>query len=220
MPPIDFYYIKFSPFCRTVEMVANLAGVTLNKHVVDLMARDHLKDDYLKLNPLHKVPFIVDGDLKINESRAISTYLVTKYMPNDDSLYPKDPVKRARVDELLYIDCGTLHPAALRLLRRKLFGKVDKLDPVDEHSYLEIVGYFDDRIKNCGSKFILGDQLTLADISLSATFTFPDSCGYSLSKFTHLTAYLDRLASSIPKYKEINEEAVAGLKKHIESKQV
>ena len=41
-------------------------------------------------------------------SRAICAYLVNQH-GKDDSLYPKDPAKRAVVDRMLYFDMGNLY---------------------------------------------------------------------------------------------------------------
>ncbi|PSN29400.1 Glutathione S-transferase 1 [Blattella germanica] len=41
-------------------------------------------------------------------SRAILGYLVNQY-GSDDSYYPKEPKKKALVDQRLYFDAGTLH---------------------------------------------------------------------------------------------------------------
>ena len=42
-------------------------------------------------------------------SHAINAYLVDKYASND-TLYPKDPILRARVDHMLHLDTGLLYP--------------------------------------------------------------------------------------------------------------
>ena len=57
------------------------------------------------MNPQHTIPCMKDGDFCLNESRAIATYLITKY-GKDDKLYPKDVVTRAIVDQRLYFDLG------------------------------------------------------------------------------------------------------------------
>lgn len=41
-------------------------------------------------------------------SRAICTYLIEKYGKND-ALYPKDPQKRAIINQRLFFDAGTLY---------------------------------------------------------------------------------------------------------------
>ena len=64
---IDFYYIPESPPCRTVELVANQINVELNKKFLNLAEGEHLKEDFLKINPQHTVPTIVDGDLMLTE---------------------------------------------------------------------------------------------------------------------------------------------------------
>lgn len=55
------------------------------------------------------VPTLVDGDFTLWESKAIAAYLVRTYA-KDDSLYPKDPQKKALVDQRLQFDIGTLYP--------------------------------------------------------------------------------------------------------------
>ena len=64
--------------------------------------------NFLQINPHHTIPTLVDGDFKLNESRAIAGYLVQKY-GKDDSLYPKPPALRAVVDQRMYFDMGILY---------------------------------------------------------------------------------------------------------------
>lgn len=52
---------------------------------------------------------MVDDGFVLTESRAMLMYLASKY-GKDDSLYPKDPQKRAVVDMRLFFDVSTLYP--------------------------------------------------------------------------------------------------------------
>ncbi|ROT71142.1 glutathione S-transferase [Penaeus vannamei] len=87
--PIDLYYMPLSPPCRSVLLTAKAVGVDLNLKLLDLMTKEQMKPDFVAINPQHSVPTMVDGDLKLWESRAICTYLASKYA-KDDSLYPSD----------------------------------------------------------------------------------------------------------------------------------
>ena len=75
---------------------------------MNLTEKEHLTPEFIKINPQHTIPVLIDDGLVLCESRAILTYLVEKY-GKDDSLYPKDPRARAIVNQRLYFDMGTLY---------------------------------------------------------------------------------------------------------------
>ncbi|KAJ1521391.1 hypothetical protein ONE63_003066 [Megalurothrips usitatus] len=106
--PIDLYYLPGSAPCRGAMLTAAAVGVELNLKNTDLMKGEHLTPEFLKLNPQHTIPTLDDNGFALWESRAIQQYLADKY-GKSDSLYPKDPAKRALVNQRLYFDMGTLY---------------------------------------------------------------------------------------------------------------
>lgn len=106
--PIDLYYMDVSAPCRAVMMTAKLIGVELNMKMTNLMAGEHMKPEFLAINPQHNVPTVDDNGFHLNESRAICAYLINQYA-KDDTLYPKEPKVRALVDQRLYFDMGVLY---------------------------------------------------------------------------------------------------------------
>ncbi len=57
---------------------------------------DRRAEDFLRLNPMGKVPVLVDGDFVLSESAAITRYLAT-LVPN--KLIPTDARGKARMDQ-------------------------------------------------------------------------------------------------------------------------
>ena len=66
------------------------------------MKMDQHKPEFKKINPNGKVPAISDksGQINLFESHAILRYL-HQTRSTSDNWYPKDPLKRAKVDEYL-----------------------------------------------------------------------------------------------------------------------
>ncbi|PSN29674.1 hypothetical protein C0J52_26681 [Blattella germanica] len=94
--------------CRSVMLTAKAAGIELNLIECNLFKGEHMKMEFLKMNPQHCVPTLNDNGFCLGESRAICTYLLDQYA-KDDSLYPKDPKKRALVDQKLYFDATNIY---------------------------------------------------------------------------------------------------------------
>lgn len=107
MPNIKLYTAKLSPPGRAVELTAKALGLELDIVPINLIAGDHLKEEFRRLNPQHTIPLIDDNGTIVYESHAIIVYLVTKYA-KDDSLYPTDPTTRAKVNAALHFDSGVL----------------------------------------------------------------------------------------------------------------
>merc|ERR1711934_1117922 len=106
LPKMDFYTMPISAPCRAVEMTASLVSQDLNTKFVDLMKGEQKTPEFLAINPQHCVPTIVDGDVKLWESRAIMKYIARK---SNSPLYPTDIAACAKVDQLLDYDMGTLY---------------------------------------------------------------------------------------------------------------
>lgn len=65
---IDLYYMPESPPCRAVQMVAAHLNIHLNLKNLDLSKGEHYTDqEFVKLNPQHIVPTIVDNGLVLCE---------------------------------------------------------------------------------------------------------------------------------------------------------
>ncbi|XP_018789382.1 PREDICTED: glutathione S-transferase D1-like isoform X1 [Bactrocera latifrons] len=198
MLKMDFYYAPASAPCRAVEMAAKALGVELNKKLLNLFAGEHLKPAFLKLNPQHTIPTLVDNGFSIWESRAIIIYLAEKYGKND-SLYPKDPKKRAVVNQLLFFDISTIYSAFVNsYIQQYLFKKqvdAEKYKAVD--TAFEFLNTFLE-----GRKYVAGDSYTLADISLLATVSSYDVVKYDFSKYVNVARWYEDLKKTAPGWEE------------------
>lgn len=106
-------------------MTAFLAGVDVNLKLLNLMSGEQLKPEFLKINPQHNVPTIDDDGFRLNESRAICTYIISRYGQKVQHLYPEDPQQRATIDQLLNFDASILFPNLRDLYVRKKSHLID-----------------------------------------------------------------------------------------------
>ncbi|WP_372424752.1 glutathione S-transferase family protein [Salinarimonas chemoclinalis] len=62
--------------------------------------RSHLGADFLAVNPFGKVPALVDGDVRIAESAAISLYFAERY--GSVRFIPADPATRTEMYQWIF----------------------------------------------------------------------------------------------------------------------
>ena len=108
---LNLHFALGSPPARACLMLIRNLELDVQVVNVNLAGGEQHSDEFAKLNPLHKVPVLVDDDFVLSESRAIMAYLVNAKKP-ESSLYPSDPKARARIDQRLYYDATVVFPSA------------------------------------------------------------------------------------------------------------
>lgn len=115
---LQLYYTLGSPPSRAALMMIRILGLEVDVKKVDLLKGEQKTPEFLKVNPMHQVPALVDGDFVVTESRAILAYLVNSRKPGS-SWYPADPKTRAHIDQLLHFEAVNFFELAAGILVRK-----------------------------------------------------------------------------------------------------
>jgi len=199
---IDYYHMDASAPCRGPRLTAAALGVELNLKTVDLMKKEQLTPEYLKMNPQHTVPTMDDGGFCLWESRAISSYLVESY-GKDDSLYPKDPKQRAVVDQRLYFDMGSLYAKFGECIYPVLFGGVKEITEEKKTALANVLTLLDGFISSSGG-YVAGNHITIADHSIAATVSSMAEAGVDLSKYSNVAEWYKKVQTEMPGYAEAN----------------
>jgi len=98
---ITFYYGSGSPYAWRVQLALEHKALPYERKVLSFSAGDTRKPEFVKLNPRHEVPTIVDGDFVLYESDAIAEYLEEAYPGRGAPLFPGDLRTRAAVRRLM-----------------------------------------------------------------------------------------------------------------------
>lgn len=154
-----------------------------------------------QINPQHSCPTICDNGFNLWESRPIMTYLADKYGKND-SLYPKDPQKRAVINQRLYFDAGTLFQRFTDYLFPQLFFKT----PADAdclkklHDSLAFLETFLD-----GETYVAGGKTySLADIALVVSVTVIEASRIDLGKYTNINRWYAHCKATLPAWEIVD----------------
>jgi len=90
------YYLSSASY--RVRIGLNLKGLSYEPVFVDLAAGRQLEPEYLALNPEGRVPYLVDGDVRLSQALAILEYL--EETRPDPPLLPGGPSERARMRQI------------------------------------------------------------------------------------------------------------------------
>jgi glutathione S-transferase len=101
----------FNPMSRavTTHWMLEELGAPYEQIVVDFLAGETDAPAYRAINPMGKVPTLVDGDVVVSEAAAICAYLADKFI--DKGLAPPlGSPERGRYYRYLFVPSATLEP--------------------------------------------------------------------------------------------------------------
>lgn len=124
---IAFYYGSGSPYAWRVWLTLEHKQLPYDLKTVSFSAGDLTRPDFLKLNPRHKVPVIVDNGFSLFESAAIVDYLEEAYPQHP--ILPRDVHARAIARRLIREADQYLSFALEELVDQILFTAEDQRDP-------------------------------------------------------------------------------------------
>ena len=190
------YGASLSPFVRKVLAYGAEKGLQLDHKPLGLGSDD---PDFLAASPFRKIPAFSDGDFGISDSSAIIHYLEAKYP--EPALIPAEPEARARViwfDEFadtILCACGAKmffnRIVAPRFLGRE--GDLETADKAEKEELPPILDYLERTIPENG--WLVGDQLTLADIAVATAFANFRHLGIAIDseRYPKVAAFADRM---------------------------
>lgn len=150
---------------------------------------------YKQLNPLGKIPTLVDGDVTMFESGAIVEYLLEKH--DDGTLAPKpgDPDRPAFLQWFHWAEATMLPP--LGMLAQHAFlrpeeKRITAIVPEAKADLARCVEAIDAELS--GRAFLVGGRFTAADVMLGYSLQLARMLGALPTEAKNATAYLDGLA--------------------------
>nr|QHB49807.1 glutathione S-transferase epsilon [Lasioderma serricorne]QWV59555.1 glutathione S-transferase epsilon 3 [Lasioderma serricorne] len=199
----QLFIMALTPAVRSVLLTGEALGIKFDIKQLDLAEkREHLTPEYLKINPQHTVPTLIDEDgFVLWDCHAISAYLVEKY-GKDDSLYPKDLQIRGTIHQRLHFDTGVLFPIIVNTLR-PIAIQGEKRIPIDRvKEVTEAYGFLNKFLTK--HRYLSSCHVTIADFNvISSVAVLEIIFPIDRKQFPYLASWVKRM-KRLPYYEKTN----------------
>ncbi|WP_340316117.1 glutathione S-transferase family protein [Rhizorhabdus argentea] len=153
-----------------------------------------LAREYLDINPIGTIPFLVDGEVRMTESTAICLYLTTRYGPTPLALSPDERDYPLFLNWLFYSDATLTFPQTIVLRYRQLEAPENRA----ERPAADYEKWFNGRLRAVESaladrEWLCAGRFTIADIAIAYALYLADRVvGLGANFGPNVRAYLDR----------------------------
>jgi len=208
---LELHGVAKSTCTRRVLTVLKELDVPYKLITVDWSAGETQTPSYLQNQPFGQVPYLVDGDFVLFESRAIARYIAAKHQ-KEKILFPpsSDVQKWAIFEQASSVEMADFDPSASGYAVEKVFKPLRGLkgDDAVAAAHLETLSKKLDGYERILSKhkYLAGDELTIADLfHLPYGSMLPEGLNPLLDeKRPHVFKWWKEL-TALPSWKAANE---------------
>ena len=175
-------------------LAMELAGIDWEPVFVDFFNGEARSDAYKDINPMGEAPVLVDGDMKLSQSGAIQDWIVEQ----TGKFWSDDPAERREILRWQFWDNhkGSSQFGVTRFLMNFL---------PEKHRNADVIAFMQGRCKAAlgvleaelaTRDWLVGDRLTMADISCCAYLYYPEPFGFERADYPAISAWLDRISET------------------------
>jgi glutathione S-transferase len=155
-----------------------------------------LAREYLEINPLGTIPYLIDGETRMTESSAICLYLAERYRAAELTVATDEPAYGAYLNGLFFGEATLTFPQTIVL-------RYSRLEPEERRlpqAATDYARWFLARLRAVdaivsGQDYYCAGRFTMADISIGYALLFANALGLDGDFSDALRAYRKRLST-------------------------
>ena len=165
--------------------------------LVNVYAGEGRSPEFLAINPLGKVPALVDGGFRLVESNALLVYIAEQH--GGSRFFAAEPRARAEILRWLFWEASAWQPALSAVLAPCVGHRLAPQHvpapsaPPDWRSpqLAPLLAHLDAELAR--RAFLCGSELTIADLSVAGMTTYFRQAGFPAGAWPNLSAWLARI---------------------------
>jgi glutathione S-transferase len=194
---LTVYYNPLTVNSIKVMLLCNALKIEPEYKLIALQKGKHKSDDFLQLNPDGRVPVLIDEHFALNESAAILQYLAHKVK---STLWPNELEQQAQVLKWLFWQTNDWnkvvgvypHHQVVLLHWRNL--QPEAFSEQHLEKFEQVMSTFNRALN--GKEYLVGNHLTLADISIGSYLMFSAEANMPLEQYQHVRCWLENLTAT------------------------
>ena len=191
---MKLYDFALSGNCQKIRMMLAMLGIDYETQSIGLLDKEQFSPEFLKLNPLHKVPVIDDDGFLLRDSAAILIYLARKYGKPEWHL--DDPAEIAQIQQWLSFSVNEVFNGFAMARALIIFKR-----PGDHETAVELsrqgLDVMEQHLKD--HDWLALDRMTIADIACYPYTALIEEGHVSLDPYPAVQAWIARI-EALPGY--------------------